>query len=423
MNLMVLVLSRQKINRLKPLFNRQQNFYHQIYNEILTYSDADHARIFAQPEFNNDIVRWNAEGQTSFSWKELDQNQQQKLLQATRSILLDIEEITQHYPGLTLSRFFNQCRQFPGLDFLYAVDGKPVITAWGFSCDQKTYDPLMGVERKKRNHLFFWNRFPWITALSAFALGLLTSIFWTDEDLNGKKCEIIYPSKNKVRHVMNDKKRQDRLADERNKLLEQWNILQNQCRIPSVKPLVPIDPTKIDPLPPPEQLPEIPSLKDNPNLSDIENLQKKNVPKPPVNSTVPPKTDVKSNNKVDLPKESWNKKDTTMLKGCWHLTTHLELYTHGLFFNSHQPVTNWSLCFNQNAAGHQVLTRRDGGTCQGPLYAGFQGEQLVLNQPEDCQGDFHLISGKNVCTRLNDREARCTYIDENGHQSTGIFKR
>lgn len=108
---MVLVLSRQKINRLKPLFNRQQNFYRQIYNEILTYSDADHARIFAQPEFNNDIVRWNAEGQTSFSWKELDQNQQQKLLQATRSILLDVEEITQRYPGLTLSRFFNQCRQ------------------------------------------------------------------------------------------------------------------------------------------------------------------------------------------------------------------------------------------------------------------------------------------------------------------------
>lgn len=414
---MVLVLSRQKVNQLTPLFHHPNNLYQQIHDEILTYSDAEHAQIFAQPDYNNDIVRWNTDGQFSLAWKELDQTQQQQLLESTRSILSDIAKITERYPGLVISRFFHQCRQFPTLDCLYAVDGKPVITSWGYAGENGAFDPLAGMKRKTGNHLIIWDSFPWVTALSAFAMGLLVSIFWSNRDLDGKVCYRVYPSSGQVQNALNDKKHNDALTLERNKLLDQWNVLQQQCQIPSVKPLIPVDPPKLDPLQPPEQLPELPPVQENPVLPDMDDLQKKNVSKPPIISSSKP------DNKADLPQDSWNKKDTKMLNGCWHLTTHLELYSHGLFFSSHQPITNWSLCFSPNAEGHQVLTREDGGTCQGPLYAGFEGDQLVLNQPQDCDGDFHLISGKNVCTRLNDHEARCTYIDANGHQATGIFKR
>lgn len=416
---MVLVLNRQETNKLSFLFDRQKNLYKQLQDEIVNYLEYEHAKIFAQPEYYNNIVRWNAEGQHSLAWKELDQKQQQLLLDAARSILSDIELVTHQYPYSVLAKFFDQCRQFPSLDYLYAVDGKPVITAWGCAGENGTYDLLAGSSIKNNKYIILWSYFPWLTALVAITLGLIVSIFVAHRNFANKTCIGMYPSHSQIQRVLDNKSRNDQLIIKRNKLLDEWNILQKQCQIPTIKPLIPLDPPKLDPLQSPEQLPKLPFVVENQDLPDLDNLEKKNVPKPS-----PPKVNNEfPKNQGDLPKESWNKKDTRMLNGCWHLTTQLELFSHGLFFTSHQPVTNWELCFSPNGAGQQTLTRQDGGTCRGPLYAGFHGDQLILNQPNDCQGDFHLITGKNVCIRLNDREARCNYIDVEGHQSTGIFKR
>lgn len=418
---MVLVLSRQNSDQLTPLFERKGDLYHQIREEITHYVSAEHAHIFAQPEYSNKIVRWNTEGQTSLAWKDLDEKQRQQLLIAIRSILSDIDAIIDAHPHSSLAQFFDKCRQFPSLDCVYAVDGRPVITAWGYAGENGSYDPLADIPKKPKKMRFMnWSYFPWLTALIALFFGLIASLIWANRDLAGKSCLAVYPPSSQVKEALKAQHKNNQLMIKRNQLLDMWNSLIKQCQIPPVKPLVPVEPPKIDPLEAPSQLPDLPPVQDSPTLPTMDSVQKKNIPKP---LPPPPSPQPKADKKVDLPKESWNKKDTSMLNGCWHLTTHLELYQRKLFFTSHQPVTNWSLCFSPNSIGRQVLTRADGGTCNGPLRAGFQGDQLVLNQPEDCQGDFHLIPGKNVCNRLNDHEARCTYIDEEGHQSTGIFKR
>ncbi|MDI2113696.1 hypothetical protein [Commensalibacter nepenthis] len=408
---MVVVLSRQNIDQFTPLCDRDVGLYDCLVQEIAGITSPQHAALFARPEYNQDIVRWSAEGQEFTPWSKLNSTQQEKLLQATQSILLDIHAQMQDYPNLMIARHFDQYRQIPSIDYLYAVDGKPVLTGWGYSGDKGSYDPLalmlVSVQPNKKNR---WLVFPWVTALVALSAGVLTSLLWNIYHHSDKVCYATYPLVKDVEDALKGQDKNKDLNKKREDLLKSSELLKKQCKIPPVQPLKPQEAPELIPLPEELKTPEVPSVPDMEPLPNQDTPKKQEIPK--------------IEKKADLPKDAWEKKDKSMLNGCWHLTTHLELYEQRLFRMSHQPVTNWTLCFNSNGgAGRQVLTRKDGGTCTGPLNAQFQGNQLVLNQPTDCQGAFHLIPGRNVCTRINDKEARCTYIDAEGHQSTGTFKR
>lgn len=262
----------------------------------------------------------------------------------------------------------------------------------------------------KRSRSALWVRFPWITSLVALSAGLLVSVLWSVWYHSNKVCFATYPPEKIIQEALKEIDKNKQLTDKKSQLLKLLDGLRKQCKVPPISPLLPQEIPELDPVTDPEPMPELPVPQDKTDLPKAADIpQKQDPPKP--------------KERVDLPKDAWNKKDTSMLDGCWNLTTHLELYQRRFFGSSHQPVTNWSLCFNPDSTGRQVLTRKDGGTCSGPLRATFQGNQLVLQQPTDCQGAFNLIPGKNVCTRLNDHEAQCTYIDAEGHQSTGTFRR
>lgn len=415
---MVVVLSRQDIHQLTPLCAREVGLHDRLVHEISTITSPEHAALFARPEYNNDIVRWSAEGQEFTPWNKLSSSQQEALLKATQSILSDIQLQLQDHPHMMIAQYFDQYRQIPSPEYLYAVDGKPVLTGWGYSGDKGSYDPLasmlVSVNPKKS---YPWFVFPWVTALVALFLGVLASLLWNVSRHSDKVCYATYPLVKEVEDGLKEQNKNTDLTKRRDDLLKALETLRKQCKIPPVQPLVPREVPDIEPLPEEPKTPDLPPVPETEKLPDQETPKKQDVPQPK------PEPKPQPSKKADLPQDSWNKKDKTMLNGCWHLTTHLELYEQRLFGSSHQPVTNWTLCFNPNGAGRQVLTRRDGGTCTGPLNAQFQGSQLVLNQPTDCQGAFHLIPGRNVCTRINDKKARCTYIDAEGHQSTGTFKR
>ncbi|MDI2090172.1 hypothetical protein [Commensalibacter oyaizuii] len=413
---MVLVLSRQSFDHLTALGHKEIGIYNYFIQEIITHLGSEHASLFAKPNYYNNIVRWEAEGQHYTPWNKLSSSQQNQLLAAVQSILSDIRQITLSHPHTLLAQYFDQIKQIPSFEYIYAVDGKPVLTGWGYhQKDGAFVDLLDGYSDSKKRFMSIhgWKQFPWITSLLALGCGILASVIWHVSQHSEKVCYATYPLIKNVEEALKDKNQNQALTKKRDDLLKSLENLKKQCAVPPVQPLVPKDVPDLQPLPEIPKTPELDPIPDSEALPNSKPPQSMETPKPPPQ----PKQN------VDLPKESWNKKDTSMLNGCWHLTTHLELYQRTFFSTSHQPVTNWTLCFKPNGAGRQVLTRRDGGTCTGPLNAQFQGNKLVLQQPTDCQGAFHLIPGKNVCTRLNDKEARCTYIDAEGHQSTGTFKR
>lgn len=413
---MVVVLSRQNIQQLTSLCDREVGLYDRLAHEVSSIVGPEHAVIFARPEYTNDVVRWSAEGQDFTPWNKLNSTQQESLLQATQSILSDIQQQMQDHPKSLMAQHFDQYRQIPDLDHLYAVDGKPVLTGWGYAGEKGSYDPLasmlVSVQPKRSNK---WLNFPWITALVALFLGVLTSLLWNIYHHSDKVCYATYPLVKDVEDALKAQDQNKDLTNKRNDLLKALELLRQQCKIPPVQPLNPVEVPDLPPLPEEPKSPEVPPVSEPEKLPNEETPKKQDIPQP--------KPTPQPDKQGDLSKDSWNKKDKSMLDGCWKLTTHLELYEQRFFGSSHQPVTNWSLCFNSNGVGKQVLTRRDGGTCSGPLNVQFQGSQLILNQPTDCQGAFHLIPGKNVCNRVNDKEAQCTYIDAEGHQSTGTFKR
>ncbi|CAI3922200.1 unnamed protein product [Commensalibacter communis] len=410
---MVVVLSRQTNDQLTPLCDREVGLYDRLVQEISRVTSPEHAALFARPEHSHDAVRWSAEGQEFTPWNKLNSTQQEKLLQATQSILLDIRSEIQDHPNMMIAQHFDQYRQIPSLDYLYAVDGKPVLTGWGYSGEKGSYDPLASVlSSVQPNQKNRWLVFPWVTALTALSAGILTSLLWNMYYHSDKVCYATYPLAKDVEDALKEQDNNQALNKKNDQLLKSLELLKKQCKIPPVQPLEPQEVPELNPLPEDPKVPDLPPVSETEPLPDQNTPKKQDIPQP------------KPEKKADLPKDAWDKKDKSMLNGCWHLTTHLELYEQRLFRMSHQPVTNWTLCFNSSGgAGRQVLTRKDGGTCTGPLNVQFQGNQLVLNQPTDCQGAFHLIPGRNVCTRINDKEANCTYIDAEGHRSTGTFKR
>lgn len=128
---MVLILSRQPINQLHSLLNDEVGVRDRIINEITEVVGSDYAHIFARPEYVKDTVRWGTDGEKSLTWKDLSSDQREKLLTAAKSILSDIRYAAQNHPNALFAQFFEQYKQFPSLEYLYAVDGRPVITAWG----------------------------------------------------------------------------------------------------------------------------------------------------------------------------------------------------------------------------------------------------------------------------------------------------
>ena len=130
--------------------------------------------------------------------------------------------------------------------------------------------------------------------------------------------------------------------------------------------------------------------------------------------------------RADLPEQKWNDHDLSMLDGCWHNTTPLNLRS--IATGQVLGAREWRLCFDQSGAGRQTLTFTDGQSCDGPLTAAFSGERLVLTDRESCRGRSHsLVRGKMECVRESGTEATCTRTDSEGptagvHQ-TGKFRR
>lgn len=408
---MNLTLNRHPLNQFQSLFSdKVETIYPRFVSEVNRLVGPAHAQLFARPEITGDYIRWECDGNQSLAWQALSPVQKEQLLNTVQQMLSDIRQVACNHPESFIYQLLPNWHQLPSFDYLYAVDGKPVITNWGYTNtngarDLLTNNDVANIPHSPRSK--FLISFPWITALIAFFLGLLAALLWSVVTFSKSSCLATYPSKDQIAQVQNDISKNKQLLDQKNNLLKNLQDLNKKCQIPPVVPLKPKDMEPVQPLPDIEPSPDV-SPEKNLDLPPVDMPQKKaEAPKP----------------NVPLPKTAWDNKDLSMFKGCWHLTTPLFLITPRLFHTSTEPIRDWSLCFDQNGNGRQVLTSVNGTRCQGPLRANFQGQQVILSQPAECSGDFTLIGGRNTCVRVNDHEASCDYVDNEGRRTRGFFRR
>ncbi|EUK18884.1 hypothetical protein [Commensalibacter papalotli (ex Servin-Garciduenas et al. 2014)] len=378
---MNLILAQHSLGQLFSLYKKTPEQDQEFIREVSWKVSLQHAALFAKPNFIKDTIYWHSEGQNTVSLQSLSKAQQQEIIEIIQLILIDIASIARLHPNDKWSRSFSLCSCFPSLDYVYVVDGRPVITGWGYAGENGFYDPLQGetVTIKKQTQRFLWLKFPWVTALVALFMGVLISLLWHVTQHSDKTCNVQYTSALEVEGALRAQDKNQELNKKRDILLQSLKNLDTQCKVPPVHTQQP------------QNTPEL---------------------KP------------KSQQTIDLPKESWNKKEVSMLDGCWNLTTPLTLVSRQS--KKIVPVKTWQVCFNEAGKGNQAITMMNGVSCKGPLAARFEGTKIILEQPKNCDGEFTLVKGNHTCTRINDQEASCIYKDEeqkDSHGSVGIFKR
>ncbi|CAI3938185.1 unnamed protein product [Commensalibacter communis] len=371
---MTLILTHHPSDQFTLLNPEMAGLYKTITAEISQFVSPQHALLFAEPKMINEMLYWYAEGEEVVPWRALSEAKQKQVIQVIQSMLIDISKVAHLHPNSLLLRFFPNYGYFPSSEYIYLVDGHPVITVWGYSGGNGFYNPLINEQSNisRKTRLLLWSKFPWVTALLALFTGVLTSLLLSIYHHSDQVCYATYPKIQEVKEALNGQNKNQALNKKQDELSKSLVLLKKQCKIPPVRSLEPQQTPKLTP----------------------------------------------------LPKEAWEKKDKSMLNGCWHLTTPLKLVARGT--DKWTPIKIWQVCFDNSGGGNQIITTMDDITCQGPLSASFQGDKLVIKQPENCKGGFNLVRGTQICTRSNDKEATCLYKDDDvrgGKGVIGIFKR
>lgn len=337
----------------------------------------EHAAIFARPVFQGGKIGWQAPGETARNLLELRTEDRRALLAATGSILSDIRRLGESGRAPTLARHWPQLRSVPGPDSVFAVDGRPVLAPWGHAQMPGATDVLAGCDDRvpfEAPVRTDWR--PYGAALAAVVLLALLAGFALPAIA---RWAIPAPAQCRAEPGQLDLMRREAAAQARGEELKR--LLANLSDEIGRKQL----------------------------LCPIQTAQ---APQPPPHA--------------DLPQQQWDAHDLSMLDGCWHNTTQLSLRDIGT--GQVHSVREWKLCFDHVGNGRQTIQKDNGQNCEGLLGASFQGQQLVLNDKDRCQGEkFNLVRGKMECTRVNENEATCTRTDVEGPgaglHATGKFIR
>jgi hypothetical protein len=130
---------------------------------------------------------------------------------------------------------------------------------------------------------------------------------------------------------------------------------------------------------------------------------------------------------ADLPQDRWDRRDLSMFEGCWNLFTSITVQNDARTTSS--EARTWRMCFDGHGIGHQSLVLEDGRSCEGPLGAAFdQGNALRVTEDVPCMGPkLQMSRSERLCRRLSEAEAQCDGRTLNGaragNQYSGRFRR
>ena len=352
--------------------------------EIARHLSPAHAALLARPAQNEGDTVWFAPGSRIKAFAELGAPNRHALTAAITAILSDIRRLAESGVAPAVAATWPALREIPDLDCIFAVDGRPVLTAWGHvgaRADRPPgllarFDDDVPLARPPDRRRTAW-------VLTAAMLAVFALLAWIVLPPVGAwlvaplpQCGADPSGIDLLREARDAAARKDALVGELARLEEERGRRRIACAIP--------------------QVPQKPSV-----LADA----------PP-----PAKP-------VDLPKEKWDRADLSMLEGCWRNTT--DLTTRAIETEERNAVQSWEMCFDKAGSGRQTMRWTDGLQCEGPLQARFEGGKMQIAEPERCDGKRRLFPAKHECTRISDNEANCerAEIANPRNRQSGRFRR
>lgn len=346
--------------------------------EIARHLSPAHALLLARPERVGDGTAWVADGAARSRYADLPAEGRRALDAATGAILSDIRRLAESGAAPAVRDAWPALREIPDMGHLFAVDGRPVLAAWGHAGGAGASGrlarlddgvPWRAVPRRP------WGRYSATLGVLA-ALALLAGLLlpraapWLVDP--PPACAVVPGQLDAMRGQMELESRGQELQTLLATLTEEVGRRQLQCPIPAAPPPAP--------------------------------------PAPPV----PPR--------ADLPRDLWDRRDLAMLQGCWHLNTALQALDGR---GQSSPVRTWRMCFDGAGHGNQDAALQDGRRCSGPLEASFEGGAVLrVTQTEACTGPGLSINAAVLrCRRVSDAEAHCEGRNPDGTTFEGIFKR
>lgn len=343
--------------------------------EIARHLSPAHALLLARPERTEGGTAWVSDGTARSRYADLPAEGRRALDAATGAILSDIRRLAESGAAPAVQEAWPALREIPDMGHLFAVDGRPVLAAWGHAGGAGASGrlarlddgvPWRAVPRRP------WGRYgAALGALAALALaaGLLLprAAPWLVDP--PAACAIVPGQLDAMRGQMELESRGQELQTLLATLTEEVGRRQLQCPVPAAPP----------PAPPPAP-------------------------------------------RAALPQSQWGQRDVSLLQGCWSLATEMAIRR-----GDEGPgvrLRSWRMCFDDHGVGRQTETLEDGRSCDGPLAATFEGDRLRVTESPRCTGpDLRMGHGELLCRRVSDAEAQCTGRNPNGTTFEATFKR
>ncbi len=343
--------------------------------EIARHLSPAHALLLARPERAGAGTAWVAEGLARSRYADLPAEGRRALDAATGAILSDIRRLAESGVAPAVREAWPALREIPDMGHLFAVDGRPVLAAWGHAREGGASGRLARLDDGvpwRAVPRTAWGRYGaalGVLAALALATGLLLP--WAGPWLVDPPaaCAIVPGQLDAMRGQMELESRGQELQTLLATLTEEVGRRQLQCPLPAAPPPAP---------------------------------------------SVPPR--------ADLPRDLWDRRDLAMLQGCWHLNTALQMTNSS---GQATPVKAMQMCFDNTGRGNQEATLQDGRRCSGPLEAVFEaGALLRVTQAQGCRGPEMSINPVVLrCRRVSDAVTQCEGRHPDGTTFQGTFNR
>ena len=331
--------------------------------EVTQHLTAAHAALLARPEPGPTGVNWIAPDGPWRRHGDLPADDREALFAAVASIRSDVRRLAQSGLAPAVSGAWPLAWTIPDLSHLYAVDGRPVLTGWSLPAPGGA--PGAALDRLDDGVPFVPSpRTPWriygltgaLLAVIALTAGLVLPFLGISFATPPAMCTANPAQLALLRAQAAADDKGSQLRATLAALTEEMGRRQLLCPLRGAP-----RPATATPAP---------------------------TPPPP---------------RAALPQDRWERRDLTLLEGCWNLTSEVQIVSRD---GHSEAAALWKMCFDRAGVGKQTeaATNR---SCTGPLAAAFSGDVLVITMPARCSGELNMVIAELKCRRVGDAQADC----------------